>query len=250
MTLPIHRKVALLAVYGLLCSLPVARAQQEQAVPESAAPAPAAAQPPTAWNAATRQEILDSECWRRAMFELNSWFRSQTIYTPEEVEQLRSDFAERVDTMSIEELREVISDMDAKFQILDSPQVRDVRAWFGHYISILSDRRREEILRDIPNFAKMTPGQLTQEIMRFQRKKSSQASFDRTRQKRVDARVQADRNAQAATAAARNRAPRSSSYRSPYRPAARERPFENVQVGVRRSMSIAPTGEIMMHMGF
>lgn len=184
------------------------------------------------------------------MFELNSWFRSQTIYTPEEVEQLRSDFAERVDTMSIEELREVISDMDAKFQILDSPQVRDVRAWFGHYISILSDRRREEILRDIPNFAKMTPGQLTQEIMRFQRKKSSQASFDRTRQKRVDARVQADRNAQAATAAARNRAPRSSSYRSPYRPAARERPFENVQVGVRRSMSIAPTGEIMMHMGF
>lgn len=247
----LERMRALLAVGCLLCCCQAAPAQQ--AAPESAAPAPAApaaATPPvTAWNAATRQEILDSECWRRAMFELNAWFRSQTIYAPEEVDRLRSEFAERVDTMSLEELREVIADMDAKFQILDSPQVRDVRAWFGHYISILSDRRREEILRDIPNFAKMTPGELTQEIMRFQRKKNSQASFDRTRQKRVDARIaQSNRDAQAA-AAARNR-PASSSYRSPYRPPARERPFENVPVGVRRSMSIAPTGEIMMHLGF
>lgn len=240
-----QHKVALLLVCLLVGTLQEALAQQ--AAPESAAPAPAAAPPPTAWNAATKQEILDSECWRRAMFELNAWFRSQTIYTPEEVARLRSEFAERVDTMSIEELREVISDMDAKFQILDSPQVRDVRAWFGHYISILSDRRREEILKDIPNFAKMTPGELTQEIMRFQRKKSSQASFDRTRQARVDARVQAGRNAQAA---AQNRPSRPSSYRSPYRAAPRERPFENVQVGVRRSMIIGPTGEIMMHMGF
>lgn len=237
--------LALLLACLLLGSWQEAPAQQ--VAPESAAPAPVAAPPPTAWNAATKEEILASECWRRAMFELNTWFRSQTIYTPEEVARLRSEFAERVDTMSIEELRDVISDMDAKFQILDSPQVREVRDWFGHYISILSDRRREEILRDIPNFAKMTPGQLTQEIMRFQRKKSSQKSFDRTRQARVDARVQAGRNAQAA---AQNRPSRPSSYRSPYRPAQRERPFENVQVGVRRSMTIAPTGEIMMNLGF
>jgi hypothetical protein len=181
------------------------------------------------------------------MFELNEWFRWQTIYTPEEVARLRAEFADRVDTMSIDELRDVISDMDAKFQILNAPEVREIREWFGHYISILADRRREEILRDIPNFAKMTPGQLTQEIRRFQRKKSSQRSFDRTRQARVDARLQAN---QAAQSAARNRPARPAAYRSPYRPASRERPFDNVQTGVRRSMSIGPDGQIMMHLGF
>ena len=103
------------------------------------------------------------------MFELNEWFRSQTIYTPEEVAKFRSDFKDQVDKMSAKELQDVISDMEAKFRILDTPEVQEVRAWFGRYISLLADWRREEVLRDIPNFAKMTASQLNQEIMKIQR---------------------------------------------------------------------------------
>jgi hypothetical protein len=41
-----------------------------------------------------------------------------------------------------------------------------------------------------------------------------------------------------------------SSYRSPYRPQSRERPFENVQVGPRRSMTVDPYGRLWMNMSF
>lgn len=220
-----------------------AMAWAQQAAP--AAAAPPAASTPAEREAAERAKILDSECWRRANFELNEWFRAQTIYTREEVAQLRADFAERVDNMSAVELQDVIHDMEAKFKILDSPQVQEVREWFGRFMSVLAERRREEILRDIPNFATMSPGQLKQEIQKFQRKKNSQARFDRNRSSRNDAQAQTNRARPAAAPA-----PRRAASHSPYRPPTPQRPFEDVQIGPRRSMTIAPDGAIFMNMGF
>jgi hypothetical protein len=205
----------------------------------------------TTSEAARKAEILDSDCWRRAMFELNEWFRTQTLYTPEEAANLKSDFAQRVDTMSISELQDVISDMETKFKILNTPEVGEVRAWFGQYMSVLADRRRDEILRDIPNFATMTPAQLSEEILKIQRKKqrmrSSQAAFDRNRQAQVDAQIQANRAAQ--DARPRRTVP-PAAYRSPYRPAPRERPFEDVEIGRRRNMIMSPYGGLYFNMGF
>ena len=179
-----------------------------------------ATQPVAGSEAGQRAEILDSECWRRAMFELNQWYRTQKIYTPEEVAELRAEFAERVDKMSIKELKDVISDMDAKFRILETPQVQEVRTWFGQYLSVLAERKREDVLRDIPNFATMTPGQLNQEIMKIQRKKqqkrSSSAAFERGRK----AQVQTIREDNLAAQAARQQRAAAGGYRSPYRPAA------------------------------
>lgn len=204
--------------------------------------------PVAASEAAQKAKILDSDCWHRATFELNEWFRTQTIYTPEEVARLRSDFKARVDTMSASELQDVISDMEAKFRLLDRPEVREVRTWFAHYMAVLSERRREEVLREIPNFATMTASQLKQEIMKIQRKKSSQARFDQNRQARVNDQLQANRAAQNA---ARNRTTtQRSAYRSPYRPAPRERPFDDAQIGPRRSMSVGPGGGVWMNLSF
>jgi len=224
-------------------------AEGQQAAPSPAVPAATAkaAQSDAASDAAQRAAILDSECWRRAMFELNEWFRSQTIYTPEEVAKFRSDFKDKVDKMSAKELQDVLSDMEAKFRILDTPEVREVRAWFGRYISLLADWRREEVLRDIPNFAKMTASQLNQEIMKIQRKKSSRASFNRNRQTQVNAHLQANRAPQTAT---RNRTTQRSAYRSPYRPASRERPHENVHVRTRGSLTVDPMGGIWRNLSF
>lgn len=215
----------------------------QQSVP--AAGAPATSGTPAEREAAARAKILDSECWRRANFELNEWFRAQTIYTREEVAELRADFAERVDSMSAQELEDVIHDMEAKFKILDSPQVQEVREWFGRFMSVLAERRREEILRDIPNFATMTPAELKQEIQKFQRKKNSQARFDRNRSVRNDAHAQSNRSRPAAVPA-----PRRAAAHAPYRPPVPQRPFEDVQIGPRRSMTIAPDGQIFMNMGF
>jgi hypothetical protein len=224
-------------------------AEGQQAGPSPAVPAATAkaAQSDAASEAAQRAAILDSECWRRAMFELNEWFRSQTIYTPDEVAKMRADFNDQVDKMSAKELQDVISDMEAKFRILDSPEVQEVRAWFARYISLLADWRREEVLREIPNFAKMTASQLNQEIIRLQRRKNLRANSNRNRQTQVNAHLQANRAPQTAT---RNRTTQRSAYRSPYRPASRERPHDNVQVGMRGSLTVDPAGGIWRNLGF
>jgi hypothetical protein len=218
--------------------------------------ASAKAQPTPPLSAATSEAeqkaaLLDSECWRRSMFELNQWYRSQTIFTPAEVEQQKADFAARVDKMSVKELKEVISDLETKFRILDTPQVQEVRTWFGQYLAVLANRRREELLRDIPNFATMTPSQLNQEIMKIQRKKlskrSSQAAFDQGRQARIEAMREAEQAAQAARQA---RAARRAAYRSPYRPAPSVNQPAGPEVGRRNRMSIDPNGNIWRHLDF
>jgi hypothetical protein len=230
---------------GLLCGCLTLEARGQQAAP-GALPARSASPEVGAQatsSAAKKEEILKSECWHRAMFELNQWFSTQSIYTPEEVAELKADFVERVNTMSVEELQAVITDLDAKFRILDSPQAREAREWFGQYLSVLADRRRDEVLRDIPNFATMTPAELTQEILKIQRKKGGKARFHNNRQSQVTAQLQANRAAQAAI----QQRPRSrATYQAPYRPANRERPFDNVQIGPQRGMLISPEGQIWM----
>jgi hypothetical protein len=209
-----------------------------------------AAPPPAENDAARKAQLLESECWRRAMFELNQWFRTQTIYSPKEAARIRSDFALRVEQMSADELQEVIADMDAKFRILERPEVRETRAWFAQYMAVLAERRRDELLREIPDFPTMTAAELQQAIMKIQRKKSSQARFNQNRQAKVDAQLRSNQAHLAAHTAARNRAAQRSAYRSPYRPAPGPRPFDDHQVGPRRGMTIDPAGGVWMNFGF
>ncbi len=223
--------IALVAVCLLVWGPdPFAAAQQTRpaSAADPAASAPQAAgdhatKPDTAkTEAAQREELLSSECWRRAMFELNEWFRTQTLYTPQEAARIRSDFAARVETMSPQELREVIADMDAKFRILNQPELQETRSWFAQYMSVLADRKRAEVLEAIPDFPTMTASELQQAIMKFQNKRSSQARFHQGRQAQVDAQLRANQANAAARAAARQQAAQRSAYRSPYRPPARK----------------------------
>jgi hypothetical protein len=96
----------------------------------------------------------------------------------------------------------------------------------------------------------MTASELTQAIMKIQRKKSSKIGFHQNRQARVDAQLRANQAQLAAHTAARNRAAQRSAYRSPYRPASNERPFDNVQESRRRGMSIDPNGGVWFSMSF
>jgi hypothetical protein len=163
---------------------------------------------------------------------------------------MRADFAARVDTMSALELQAVIADLDAKFRILATPQLQETRAWFGWYLSLLTDRRRDEILREIPDFPTMTAAQLQQAILKIQRKQSARASANRNSRARNDARIQSHQANLAAQTAARERSAQRTTERSPYRPATQERPFDDVQIGPSRSMSVGPNGGIWLNMGF
>ena len=170
---------------------------------------------------AKKAEILRSSRWRRAVFELGDWLDSQQIYPPKQVLKIKSDFNQRVAKMSSYELEYLLEDLESKFKVMDSPEAKDARAWVGQYLSAMSDRKRDEVLKDIPNVVSMSAGELSQEIQKIEAKRQSlqrqQAAFDQGRQQLVE-QAQASRQltAQAAAAAAAqaNAGPASSPYRS------------------------------------
>ena len=163
MPLPQLRPMALaLAGLFLATGSPAARAQQA-----------GNAQPAAVSDAERKAKVLDSDCWRRAMFERNEWLRTQKILPPEEVARIKADFQARVDQMSAVELEMVLADLQLKFQMLNTPEAQDVRAWFGHYMSILSSQRREEMLKTIPDLANINSQQLQQTISRLAQRRDS-----------------------------------------------------------------------------
>jgi hypothetical protein len=220
---------AVLALLPLaLCSTQFAGAQQSKVksppnrpATQPAAKSPAKAAPPAAdpADAARKAAILNSSQWRRAMFEFNEWLSAQQIYDAQEVEQMKAGFNQRVAHSSADEVQFILEDLNAKFQILDSKPAQEARAWLGHYLSMLADWKREEVLKELPNFATMTAAQLSQEIMKIQQKRSlasrEQAASDRNRQVQVNAQLQANRDAQQAYIRQQNQAP--AAYTSPYR---------------------------------
>lgn len=213
------------------------------------AAAPAAARPADPADEAKKKEILASSRWRRAMFEMNEWLTNQTIYDPQEVQGIKTDLRARVAKMNARELTAMLDDMDAKFQILESKPAQEAGSWLAQYLSILSDRKREEVLKQLPNIGTMTPAQLSQEITKIQRKRQSmiraQATFDQTRQAQVDAAMKANQEAQQAMRRQQG-ATSNTGYTSPYRPAnSGQRPFDNVSdPGPEMKYYVSPWGGV------
>ncbi len=219
--------------------------QQITLVRKAAAPAPAstataATKPAPAQGAAVKSqlsteqakkaEILNSPRWRRAMFEMDEWATAQSIYSKQQVERIKSDLAKQVELASARDLELILNDIDSKFKILESPQAEDTRAWLAHYLSILSDKRRDEIVKRLPNFATMTAEQLKEELAKVEDKRASMA-----RQRQEQEQYQPpttnpwDPGAQAALSAYyRDHSADVGGSISPYRSAPTQRPFSDV----------------------
>jgi hypothetical protein len=153
--------------------------------------------------------IMNSSRWRRAIFELGEWLSAQAIYTPTQVRNIKADFNHKVEKMSSHDLEYLLDDLDAKFKVLDTPEAQDARSWVAQYLSVMSDQKRAEALKDVPNVVTMTAGQLQQEIQKIEQKRSSlqqqQAAFDEGRQQLVQRAQDARQQTAAASAAAMSR---------------------------------------------
>lgn len=160
-------------------------------------------------NLAKKAEIMNSPRWRRAIFELGEWLSAQAIYTPTQVRNIKADFNRKVEKMSPNDLEYLLDDLDAKFKILDTPEARDARSWVAQYLSAMSDQKRAEALKDVPNVVTMTAGQLEQEIQKIERKRGAlqqqQAAFDEGREQLVQQAQAARQQTAAASAAAMSR---------------------------------------------
>ena len=222
-------------------------------LPHPPAQAQPAAQPTTAAKAddddgdlARKAEIMNSPRWRRAIFELGEWLSTQQIYSPQEVRNIKADFNRRVAAMSSYELEYLLDDLDAKFKIIDTPEAKDAKQWLGQYLAVMSDRKRAEVLKDVPDVVSMSAAQLQQEITRIEQKRTGlqqrQAAFDQSRQQLVD-QAQMARQATAAASNAAARAQGSGTTFSPYRSSqgGGKPPFADAQ-GSGMSVGVGPWG--------
>jgi FtsZ-binding cell division protein ZapB len=212
---------------ALLVALGLSRLSEAQAPVNNGRPtakdAAAAPQEPKVTDddgdLAKKAEIMNSPRWRRAIFELGEWLSAQAIYTPTQVRNIKADFNRKVEKMSPNDLEYLLDDLDAKFKILDTPEARDARSWMAQYLSVMSDQKRAEALKDVPNVVTMTAGQLQQEIQKIEQKRGAlqqqQAAFDEGREQLVQRAQDARQQTAAASAAAMSRTG-SMSY-SPYR---------------------------------
>ena len=180
-----------------------------------------------------KAEIMNSTRWRRAIFELGEWLSSQQIYTPDQVHAIKADFNRRVAGMSSYELDYLLDDLDAKFKVMDSPEARDARAWVGQYLAAMSDQKRAETLKDVPDIVTMSAAQLEQEIGKIEAERSRlqqrQAAFDQGRAQRVQFAEDSRQQTASASAAAMSEARASF---SPYRSqGSGDAPFANVRTG-------------------
>jgi hypothetical protein len=208
------------------------------------APAPDAAAAPQD-DIAKKAEILRSSRWRRAVFELGDWLDTQEIYPPKQVQKIKSDFNHRVAKMSSYELEYLLEDLEQKFKVMDSPEAKDARAWVGQYLSAMSDRKRDEVLKDIPNVVSMSAGELSQEIQKIETKRQSlqrqQAAFDQGRQELVQ-QAQASRQLTAQAAAAAAAQANSAPAYSPYRSQGGGKPPFSDSKGSGMSVGVGPFG--------
>jgi hypothetical protein len=174
-----------------------------QAPAAKTAPAPAKAEPAPQQPAAkevTKADIINSTEFRRAMFEFNEWLTSQPIYTPAQVAQIKDQFNHRVAEMTAPELGYLLADLEEKMQIINTPDAREARAWMAQYLSVMSDKKRAQTLKDVPNVATMTAAQLAAEIAKIQQTRdsmdSAQAAFERGQAAQVANQIQTDRRNQ------------------------------------------------------
>ena len=201
-------------------------------------------------DAARKVEIMSGPRWRRAIFELGEWLSSQEIYSPQQVNRIKADFNRRVSGLSSYELEYLLDDLDAKFKVLETPEARDAKAWLGQYLSAMSDQRRAEALRDVPDVVTMTSSQLQQEINRIEQKRTSlqqrQQAFDQSRDVLVQQAAASRQQTAAAAAAAMAQTGSSASF-SPYRSGGGgggggKPPFSDAKGGSGMSVGVGPFG--------
>lgn len=189
--------------------------------------------------------VLNSSEWKRAVFELGHWLDAQNLYSPTQVAQIKKRFNERVARMTSYEVQYLLGDLEQKFRVMDSPEARDARAWVGQYLAAVSETKRSDMLKNLPDITTMTATELAEEIREINLKRDElskrQASFDSSRRELVRSQQQSI----AATQHAISDAHRNSNAYSPYRGGGAnsgKTPYSDVKTGGGVHVGVGPFG--------
>ena len=197
---------------------------------------------------ARKADLLHSPEWQRAIAELGSWLATQSVYSPSEVRRIKVQFNDRVAAMSSYELEYLLDSLSAKLQLLDTAEARDAKAWLGEYLSAMSDARRAQAMRNVPNILDMSADQLWREIQRIDSMRGALRQRQQgveSRQNAMAARATSGREATSAASRASATRLRAAPSHSPYRSGGGSAPFSDVQRR-RASIGVGPMGAFIM----
>jgi hypothetical protein len=239
-----HSVLASLTFLLATASLQVASAQQPKAKQPVKAAAPAAPVDPR------KAEILNSQRWKKAMYEMDEWLAAQPFYDKKQVDQIKANQAAAVAKMNASDLEFMLEDMEEKFKIMKTKEYQDARAWMVQNLSALADKKREEVLKKMPNIATMTAAQMRQQIAQVQNKRQSlaeeQAAFHQMNQQQVKNVTSENLAAQKAYTRDQSLGASVNSY-SPYVSQPKGRPFDNVKTGPDLQFSVGTFGGFRMY---
>lgn len=207
--------------YQLIC-LSLVGALTALAANPLPAQAPAAAPPEfSPQEQQARQAILTGADWQAARSSLDKWLSVQGAYTPEQIAQMKTNFAALIDSMSADELQGFLVDMQQRLEILLSPEVNAARRWADELYTPQGKRNLLE-KGHIADPMSLSGEELAKALIEFaqdrQSRASSQAVFEQGQAVQAAATRQLFKEQQAAAAAAAAAPPQMTSASTSYAP--------------------------------
>lgn len=157
---------------------------------------------------------------RTVLRDFDAWARVQTLYEPEQVKKFRARIVEKAGQLSGDDLAAFLADLTDRLHVLTSEEARDARRWLNQTLSVASDSYAKEIRSKLPDVAKLSAGELQEELDDFEARQTSnkqyRAGLEKTRQAQIKNIEQEKRRQEEAN----DRAALSDGNYSPYSPAA------------------------------
>jgi hypothetical protein len=207
------RKLTLLAMLAVGCLIGEAsRAQQPSSTDQSKAKLS---------ETEMKAKLLASAEWKQAFDEYQKWLASQAIYTPADVERMKSNLLAQVQNMSAADLQGFLDDWQARLKVLNGRDFQEAQQWLGEYLSVVTDGFRRRTLQNlgITDVSNMSAAELEDAIIRIRSDQMARqrnlASFDQNRQQGVQ---RAQQNNAARQGRSSSRAAQFGTTQSPYRP--------------------------------
>jgi len=190
------QRTSLLAVLCLslvACGAPPVLAQDADRTnsPDAAAPDEEAA----------RRQILHSDQWQDMQFDFDQWLSVQSIYTPEEVQDIIARMERGVSRMTSGQLQRFLVDMQDRLDVLNSPNALSAQIYLTEKLQVASAAYAKRIRESLPDVLTTSAAQMEKQLLvHAQRRSAAQqrtSAFKDARQQSV-ASNQAQRQAQVA----------------------------------------------------
>jgi hypothetical protein len=120
-------------------------------------------------------QLLDGERWSTVEQLFHEWLSIQSLYSPEEIEELKDQLQQHVQGMSKQELERFMSNAEERLDLLLSEDAVELRSWLSHF----TPEARRKILSlhgEIPDVVNMTASQIRLELSRLQELRTERAA--------------------------------------------------------------------------